>query len=75
VGEFYRFHAWRRRNHWDQFRGGRSRWCGQSLPSFFPETVLLRGEVSLPILDIGCFTSLFNHQELAPVTDQSDLDL
>jgi hypothetical protein len=45
------------------------------LPSFFPETGLLRGKVSLPILNIGCFTSLFNHQELAPVTDQSDLDL
>ena len=32
---------------------------------------LLRGEVSLPVLDIG----LLNHEQLAPVPDQRDLDL
>jgi len=75
VGQFRRFHAVPRCNHRDEFRGGGSRRRRQSLPLFFPEALVLRGEVSLPVLDIGCFSGLLNHEQLAPVTDQRDLDL
>src|ERR1700680_504937 len=74
LGQFHRWQARLCRNHRDQFWRGGNRWCGQSLPPFFPETLLVRGEVSLPILDIGCLTSSFSNIQLAPVTDQSDLD-
>jgi len=45
------------------------------LPPFFPEALVLRGQVSLPVLDIACFIGLLNHEQLAPVTDQRNLDL
>jgi hypothetical protein len=75
VGQFHRFHALPRCNHRDQFRPGGGRWRRQRLPPFFPEALLLRCQVSLPVLDIACFLGLLNHEQLAPVPDQRDLDL
>ncbi len=64
-----------RRNHRDQFRHGGSRRRRQRLPPVFPEALLLWGEISLPVLIIGCFIGLLNHKQPAPVTDQRYLDL
>src|SRR6266496_6024666 len=49
LGQFYRLHAWPRRNHRNQFRRGRSRWCGDSLSPFFPVTRVGGGKGSVPI--------------------------
>ncbi len=75
LGQFHRFHALPRRNDRDEFRRGGGRWRRQRLPPFFPEALLLGGEVSLPVPDIGCFIGFLNHEQLAPVPDQRDLDL
>ena len=64
LSQLYRVHTVPRRNHRDQFRRGGGRRRRQRLPPVFPEALLLRGEVSLPVLDIG----LLNHEQLTPVT-------
>ena len=75
LSQFYRVHPVARRHHRDQFRRGGSRRRRQRLPPVFPEALVLRGEVSLPVLVIGCFIGSLNHKQLAPVTDEGDLNL
>ena len=45
------------------------------MPPFFPEALLLYGQVSLPVLDIRRLSGSFHHQQLAPVTDEGHLNL
>src|SRR5258708_12015553 len=66
LSQFYRVHTVARRNHRDQFWRGGSRWGRQSLPPFFPEALVLRGQLSLPVLDIASFIGLLNTAQLAP---------
>jgi hypothetical protein len=58
LSEFHRVHPVAGRLHRDQFWRGGSRRRRQRLPPFFPEALVLRGQVSLPVADIG----LLNHK-------------
>jgi len=58
LSQFYRVHTVARRNHRNQFWRGGSRRRRQSLPPFFPEALVLWGQVSLPVAVIG----LLNHK-------------
>jgi hypothetical protein len=60
LSQCRRFHAFPRRNHWDEFGSRLNCWSWQRLPSFFPERRLLVFQVSQPVTIISCFIGFFD---------------